>query len=940
MSTRPATRLSLSLALALAASLAFADEPPKATPTPVLDPKTAAIEEWLDKGQAFENEGKAGSFEKARDAFARAQELARAAGDVGREAKALDGLAFQQFSMGEKRKAIQMWEECVLLRRKAGDKKGEAFTLQGLGLAYGEAGEPKKALEIYDRALALAREAGDRHTEGGLLNNIGGIHWRTDRMLEALGFYEKSLAISRERKNRKAEASTLSNIGDVYRRLGDNDRALSYFGQALAIRIEIKDLRGQGINLHQHGLVFRELGQLEKARDFFEKGLAKRLEAGDRTGEGYSYGGLGGITLALGDAAKALELLDKAIAIWKSMGNRAAHGEALSTRGDALLALGRRDEALAAYREAASLASQAGDRTFEARALAGSARASRDAGNLVEARKAIDAAITIVEDLRQRVTRQDLRTTYFGTVKSFYDLRTDILMRMHAKDANAGHDREAFRTVESSRARTLLEILAEARADLRKGADPALLARESAARLELDARDEARRKLLQKPVSAEETTAAEKALNEALTELENARTAIRKASPSFAALSQAQPVDVAETQALLDDGSVLLSYSLGSESSWGFLVGRTAFRSFPLPGRETIEKTSRQAYEALTARNTGPSDEPAAGRRARVAKADTAFQTAAASLADMLLGGLREELSGKRLLVVKDGALAYVPFGALLVSTDGSKARKPLVSTHEIVILPSASTLAALRSRVRPRPEKSVAVLADPVFSRSDSRVAPGLPSEGAPGEDLRAVADLTGLTRLRFSRQEAEVIASLEPSGTRTALDFAASRAALVEPGSPASKVRYLHLATHGLLDSKHPELSGVVLSLVDEKGRSVDGFLRLADVYNLDLAAELVVLSACQTALGKEIRGEGLVGLTRGFLHAGARGVVASLFSVQDRATAELMKGFYRGLLEKDLPPATALREAQRTLLSDKRFAAPYFWAAFELQGDPRTE
>lgn len=939
MNTRPATRLSL--ALALTASLAFADEPPKPAPTPVLDPKTAAIEEWLDKGQAFENEGKAGSFEKARDAFAKAQELARAAGDVGREAKALDGLAFQQFSMGEKRKAIQMWEECVVLRRKAGDKKGEAFTLQGLGLAYGEAGEPKKALEIYDRALALAREAGDRHTEGGLLNNIGGIHWRTDRMLEALGFYEKSLAISRERKNRKAEASTLSNIGDVYRRLGDNDRALSFFGQALAIRTEIKDLRGQGINLHQHGLVFRELGQLEKARDFFEKGLAKRLEAGDKTGEGYSYGGLGGITLALGDAAKALELEDKAIAIWKSMGNRAAHGEALSTRGDALLALGRRDEALAAYREAASLASQAGDRTYEARALAGSARASRDAGNLEEARKAIDAAIAIVEDLRQRVTRQDLRTTYFGTVKSFYDLRTDILMRMHAKDANAGHDREAFRTVESSRARTLLEILAEARADLRKGADPALLARESAARLELDARDEARRKLLQKPVSPEETAAAEKALNEALTELENARTAIRKASPSFAALSQAQPVDVAETQALLDDGSVLLSYSLGPESSWGFLVGRTAFRAFPLPGREAIEKTSRQAYEALTARNTGPADEPAAARRGRVAKADSAFLTAAASLADMLLdGGLRAELAGKRLLVVKDGALAYVPFGALLVSAEGSKARKPLVSTHEIVILPSASTLAALRSRVRPRPEKSVAVLADPVFSRSDSRVAPGLTGEGAAGADLRAVADLTGLTRLRFSRQEAEVIASLEPSGTRTALDFAASRAALVEPGSPASKARYLHLATHGLLDSKHPELSGVVLSLVDEKGGSVDGFLRLADVYNLDLAAELVVLSACQTALGKEIRGEGLVGLTRGFLHAGARGVVASLFSVQDRATAELMKGFYRGLLEKDLPPAKALREAQRTLLSDKRFAAPYFWAAFELQGDPRTE
>ncbi len=185
------------------------------------------------------------------------------------------------------------------------------------------------------------------------------------------------------------------------------------------------------------------------------------------------------------------------------------------------------------------------------------------------------------------------------------------------------------------------------------------------------------------------------------------------------------------------------------------------------------------------------------------------------------------------------------------------------------------------------------------------------------------------------FSRREADEITGL--AGARAsfkALDFAANRATAL--GSNLSQYRIIHFATHGLLNSQHPELSGIVLSLVDKEGLPQDGFLRLHDIYNLKLAADLVVLSACKTGLGKEIKGEGLVGLTRGFLYAGAPRVVASLWKVDDRATAELMKLFYQRMLRDSLRPAAALRKAQIDMWKQPRWAAPYYWAGFTLQGE----
>jgi CHAT domain-containing protein len=302
----------------------------------------------------------------------------------------------------------------------------------------------------------------------------------------------------------------------------------------------------------------------------------------------------------------------------------------------------------------------------------------------------------------------------------------------------------------------------------------------------------------------------------------------------------------------------------------------------------------------------------------------------------MVIAPVAGRIAGKRLAIVADGALQYLPFAAL---ADGDG--RPLIDSHEIVALPSASTLRALRRDVpaRPRASRALFVVGDPVFDAHDERVRSGKPQAARlPAGALERSARDSGvadLERLWFTRREVDAIASLVPTeGARKLLDFDASLDRVTT--EDLASYRIVHLATHGLLNNKHPELSGLVFSLVDADGGQRNGFLPAYEVYNLRLNADLVVLSACQTALGEDIRGEGLVGLTRAFMYAGTSRVVASLWRVPDSATAALMQRFYRALLIERRAPADALRRAQQSVRAERRWAAPYYWAGFTLVGE----
>ena len=268
----------------------------------------------------------------------------------------------------------------------------------------------------------------------------------------------------------------------------------------------------------------------------------------------------------------------------------------------------------------------------------------------------------------------------------------------------------------------------------------------------------------------------------------------------------------------------------------------------------------------------------------------------------------------------------------------------PLIVKHEIVTLPSASVLGVLRRETQERQPapKSIAVFADPVFDEKDARFSGEAPvAAHADVDEAREVkrsaeeSGLAGFPRLRFSREEAKQIMKFASrNNSLEALDFSASRANATS--TELQNYRIVHFATHGIINSRHAELSGVVLSLVDQNGKPQNGFLRLYDIYNMNLKADLVVLSACQTALGRDIKGEGLIGLTRAFMYGGATRVVASLWQADDRGTSVLMSKFYDGLLSRHLSPAAALRSAQIAMLQDKRWHNPRYWAAFTIQGE----
>jgi CHAT domain-containing protein len=504
-------------------------------------------------------------------------------------------------------------------------------------------------------------------------------------------------------------------------------------------------------------------------------------------------------------------------------------------------------------------------------------------------------------------------------------------MALDRQNPSAGYAALALQANERARARSLLETLAEAHADVHQSLAPDSSKRHRGLQRELNGRAANLSRVLAGKHTEQEAAQADAALKSALADFETFEAELRSSHPRYAALVAARPLDAPAIQErVLDPETVLLEFALGRNRSYVWAVTPSSLVAYELPARAQIEAAARRCHEALT-------NSHRVGRRA-----DT--RLAVEALSRMLLLPVAREIAGKRMLIVADGALQFIPFGAL-TEQSGNARGEPLVAGHEIVAVPSASVIDSLRQpQVRPSADRSVAVFADPVLQAADARVSASSASLGAkPGggraDVLRSAEDLGigGLARLRFTRQEARAITRLAgQSSSLAALDFDASRETATDPA--LSRYRIVHFATPAFVDSEHPERSGIVLSLVGPNGEPRDGYLRLHDIYNLKLGADLVVLSACQTAIGKEIRGEGLVGLTRGFLYAGALRVVASLWNVRDEGTSEFMTRFYRAMLRDGLTPAAALRRAQLSMWKDPAWSAPFYWAGFTIQGDWR--
>ncbi len=874
------------------------------------------------------------------------------------EVSTLNRLGLAYNSLGQPQRALGYYEQALSVSRDSGDRRSEARMLNNAGGAYDIMGEPRKALDCYGQALSLWETLGDANSQGDALNNIGVSYYNLGELQRSLDYYDRALPLRRGAGSPRKEADTLDNISITYIALGEPQRALEHLGRALELRRAARDTQGEANSLNQIGFAYAKIGETAKALDYYRQALPLRLAAGDRRGEAVTLRNIGVAYAFLGQPQQAIEKHEQALKLLRAIGSRREEANTLLYLGQARTLSREVQKGAESYAQALSIFQALNDRLGEARARQSIAQAERGRGNFTEARAQIEAAVSIIEAMRAQVLSQQLRTSFFASRQDAYEFQIDLLMQMHRLEPNKGYDAAALETSERARARSLLEMLSESGVDVSRGVDAALLERERELSVRLSAKAARLISLLGQPNRQEQAAVLKKEVGALEEEHQQVSGDIRRRSPHYAAITQPQPLGLREIQTLLDSDTLLLEYSLGAERSYLWAVTRDGLRSFQLPGRERVEQTARQLYKLVTARSNRHKGESARQRQERISRADSQTTEAAEELSRVVLKPAASELTGKRLVVVADGALQYIPFAMLPVpgGPSGNDDYRPLIAEHEVVSLPSASTLAVQRRELvgRKSAPNNVALIADPVFDGGDERVtsqtkhAPVSPAGTVEDYDatrtlehLSAQAagtqDGSRIPRLPYTRLEAEQILAVAPRASNLrALDFKANLATAL--GGELHKYRYVHFATHGYIDSEKPALSAIVLSLVNERGEPQDGLLKTQEIYNLNLPAELVVLSACQTGLGKEIKGEGLVGLTRGFMYAGATRIIVSLWNVSDKGTADLMSRLYKGMLREGLRPTAALRAAQLELRGQKQWGAPYYWAGFVQQGEWR--
>lgn len=872
-------------------------------------------------------------------------------------AEALSNLGEINYSKGDMVKSLTHFEQALKLFLEVEDRKGQARVHLFKGYIAGGLGEPEKAVTEISQALDLYRAVANKQGEGLSLTALGLSHSVKRDEEHAIKMHREASEIFRAIGDRQSEGIALNGLGQAYENLGEYPTAVQHFRRALTVFQESGNVDFASVTVCGIARVHKAAGDIDQALNDYKECLRLSRSAKKRRTEANALNAVAVIYASRDNRQQTVRQYGEILKFYKSINDRRGQALSLNNVGDFFLRLGENQKAWDSYKRALPLSQEAGDPAALIATLYNLARADRDLGALDDALSDIRQSIDIIEDLRTKVASPAFRTSYFAGVSRHYDLCIDILMQLDRQRPAQGFAVEALMVSEKSRARSLIDVISESKADIRQGVRPEDLERErelqglirSQARYQMD--------LTVTGQNQNESDEVTGQINQLETEYKEIEGQVRNQNTRFLMLTKPAPLSLERIQAELADGNtIFLEYALGDRRSYLWAITPHSIQSYQLPARTTLEDAGREVYKLLTARQQ-VGEKLDGSYQANVETSDRLYYEKALKLSQMLLGPVAEQLGEKRLVVVTEGVLQYVPLDALPEPPQQITGQSnpetapsnspPLIANHEIVTLPSISTLAAIRQEKyrESANNKVVAVLADPVFSDKDDRLESGKPNaaiesaDQAPGQpalsDFERFARDASVSRLVHSSEEADAIVQTTAGDTAmVARGFAASRETAMS--QRVGEYKILHFATHGFLNSEHPELSGLVLTMVDHDGRRINGFMPLHDIYNLNLSADLVVLSACDTALGKDIKGEGLVGITGGFMSAGSKSVVASLWKVDDRATAALMAEFYKAMLQDGMPPVAALRLAKQSIREKKAWSAPYFWAGFVLQGD----
>jgi CHAT domain-containing protein/Tfp pilus assembly protein PilF len=901
------------------------------------DQTRVAAERAFAEAEQLRAQGAAEYLQRAAEKYYESLALWRQLADRQREADTLHSLGEIHAALSEVEKALGYYRQVLPLRQALGDRHGEAHALLDIGMSSVTLGEKQGGLDLLNQALTLNRAIADRSGEIATLNAMGSAYLSVSEPQNALNAYNQALALSRASGDRRREGHVLANLAMFYGNL-EPEQALDFYNQALPLLRAAGDRPAEANTLHNLAELYLSRGEHAKARQYCLQALPLHRALGQRGPEAHTLEHLGAISAALGQPEKALDYYNQALATL-SGGRDQMAAHILRNIGSVYARRGRPAQALDYYAQALPRARAVGARGVEASILAEIARVERDRGNLIEARTHIEAALGIIESVRTQIASPTLRSAYLASWHDYYALYVDLLVRLDERQSSVGFDAMALEAGERARARSLVELLTEARIDIQRGITPELKQRETAIHNRLASiQTQLIRAHSQSSPTPSRIAALEDELKQVEREREQLETELRQTHPKYAGLRYPSPLGLTAIQTLLDERTTLLEYFLGREGAFLFAVSKRDYLVARLPSASTLDVRVKRLRDALA-------------QPTRSAFSNYLIQ--ARRLYQELIQPASKLLSNKQaLIIVPDGVLHHLPF-EVLIQTGGRGAEQTearrlpyLVRDYVISYAPSATVLAGLSSsgEATTRSEKLLLAYADPEYGeRAEEKVSQA-------GMSVRGVfGSLTPwkLKRLAWSRAEVTRIAELYPEPETTVLVGAQASEENVKTEDRLSRYRFIHFAVHGLLNEARPQFSGLVLSLPQTNAnpkseirnpKSVeDGLLQVYEIFNLRLNAEMVVLSACETGLGKEVKGEGLIGLTRAFLYAGTPSVVVSLWKVDDRSTAELMVRFYRRLKDGTVGKADALRQAQLDLISEGKFPHPYFWAPFVLVGKP---
>lgn len=839
-----------------------------------------------------------GNAATARDQFSQLVPAAREVDEYRLTASVLLRYAYTIARQDDPSAALEPLERSMSLSAQAGDDRGRALAYVAMGFVYFLLNEHDKALEYYRSAEGLFPNDVDHLDRGRLFKGLSAVHERYGDLALAIKYSRMALQSYESAGYPLGEISTLINLGQMSRTAGDT----------AAAEITLTD-------------------------------AARRARAhGDRFDVAVASESLGHVWLDRNEFDRSIASYRRSLAIYRQLGP--IPSSILTSLGKAYLATNKPADAARELQAALNISRKLADRDAESENLYQLARLDAAAGRIEPALENLKASLDITDKLYYDSLNLEVKRNLVASVFERWEMYIKLSVEQGAASASpAEFAARSLTAVEETKSRQVLEGLEADAADPTRDADPFLLEREKELSGALNGAADKLTALLR--LDTYDDSAVDALRNE-IRELEvrlgEVRAGIKQNGRAASTTARPVPFDLADFRSrVLDNETVCLEYFLGTDASYLWLIEQDNVRTYLLPPKAAIEASVAELTSNLINKEL-MAGESLDDYQARMRGQSDRVNTAIAALSKDLLGQLGPELRGKHLIVIPDGTLYALPFSLLALPSES----EPAVVTNRISYAPSASMLLFVAKKVSDRqapPPKDLLVFADPVYQAGDPRVAgnAGAASEtGAHLGQFRAAEDLENLPRLTGSLKESESLLAIVGGNSTSMSGFDASR--INAQGQLPVDYKILHFATHALVDGRYPEVSGLVLSRFNSDGQPTQGLVRLQDIYQMQLSCDLVVLSACQTAIGKEVKGQGPMSLNNAFLRAGARAVVSSLWKVDDRATQLFMERFYRNVIESGMTVSEALQRSQIEMRSDPEYSAPFYWAAFVQHGDFR--